>query len=58
MALQATSTRGCSGCLVKVIVGHDKNALRQLLSDESAEFSDIYWMPIASLDDKEANNPK
>ena len=55
MALPARRTCVCSGCIADAIVRHDEKALRQLLSDESAEFSDIYWIPIAILDDKEAN---
>ena len=50
MALQTAGTRGCSGCLIRAIVLHDVKTLRRLLSSDSAEFSDTYWIPIASLD--------
>ena len=49
MALYATKTSGCSGCLIDAIVRHDERKLRQLLSNASAKFSDTYWMPRESL---------
>ena len=49
MALHATRTSGCSGCLIDAIVRHDERRLRHLLSDASAKFSDTYLMPRESL---------
>ena len=48
---QEKKIRGCSGCLIQAIVRGDEQRLRHLLSIESAQFSDIYWIPIESLDD-------
>ena len=49
MALHATRTSGCSGCLIDAIVRHDKRRFRHLLSDASAKFSETYWVPRESL---------
>ena len=49
MALHATRTSGCSGCIIDAIVSHDERRLLDLLSNANVKFSDTYWIPRVSF---------
>ena len=58
MAIQPSRALGCSDCLIEAIVLHDERRLHQLLSADSAEFSETYWVPRASVLDFMTSFPK